>query len=37
MPLTLQPLGARIANALVAYVTYGVKLFWPYPMALFYL
>ena len=37
MPLTLQPLGARIANALVAYVTYGVKLFWPYPMALFYI
>ncbi len=37
MPLTIQPLGARIANALVAYVTYGVKLFWPYPMALFYI
>ena len=36
MPLTLQPLGARLANAAVAYVTYGVKLFWPHPMALFY-
>jgi len=36
MPLTIQSLGARFANALVAYVTYGVKLFWPYPMGLFY-
>jgi hypothetical protein len=36
MPMSLQPLGARVANALVAYVTYGIKLFWPYPMALFY-
>ncbi|MCK9376623.1 MAG: tetratricopeptide repeat protein [Syntrophobacterales bacterium] len=36
MPLSLQSLGARLANALVAYVTYGIKLFWPYPMALFY-
>lgn len=37
MPLSLQSLGARLANALVGYVTYGIKLFWPYPMALFYI
>ncbi|MFA5111883.1 MAG: tetratricopeptide repeat protein [Desulfobaccales bacterium] len=37
MPLSLQSLGARLANAAVAYVTYGLKLFWPYPMALFYI
>lgn len=36
MPLALRPLGPRIANALVAYVEYVVKLFWPYPMTFFY-
>ncbi len=36
MPLAVMPLGPRIANALVAYVKYIVKLFWPYPMVFFY-
>ncbi|MCX5892567.1 MAG: tetratricopeptide repeat protein [Deltaproteobacteria bacterium] len=36
MPLAIRPLGPRIANALVAYVDYVVKLFWPYPMSFFY-
>ena len=36
MPLAIRPLGPRIANALVAYVDYVVKLFWPYPMVFFY-
>lgn len=36
MPLYIRPLGPRIANALVAYVKYGVKMFWPPPMAMFY-
>ncbi|MEJ2092422.1 MAG: tetratricopeptide repeat protein [Syntrophobacterales bacterium] len=36
MPLYIRPLGPRIANALVAYVKYVVKMFWPPPMAMFY-
>jgi hypothetical protein len=36
MPLDIRPLGPRIANALVAYVKYVVKMFWPPPMAMFY-
>jgi hypothetical protein len=36
MPMAIRPLGPRIANALVAYVQYPVKLFWPYPMTFFY-
>jgi tetratricopeptide (TPR) repeat protein len=36
IPLALQPLGPRIANALVAYVKYLVKLLWPFPMSFFY-
>ena len=36
MPLAIRPLGPRIANALVVYVEYIVKLFWPYPMVFFY-
>jgi hypothetical protein len=36
MPMAIRPLGPRIANALVAYVQYLVKLFWPYPMIFFY-
>jgi hypothetical protein len=36
MPLAIRPLGPRIANALVAYVDYVVKLFWPFPMSFFY-
>jgi protein O-mannosyl-transferase len=36
MPLAIRPLGPRIANALVSYVDYVVKLFWPYPMIFFY-
>jgi len=36
MPLDIRPLGPRIANALVAYVKYVGKLFWPPPMAMFY-
>jgi len=36
MPLTIRPLDARIANALVAYLKYLVKLVWPYPIAFFY-
>jgi hypothetical protein len=30
------PLGERVANALVAYVNYVVKMFWPPPMAMYY-
>jgi len=36
MPLSIRPLDARIANALVAYLKYVVKALWPYPMAFFY-
>ena len=36
MPLAIRPMGSRIANALVAYVHYVVKLFWPFPMVFFY-
>jgi len=36
MPMAFRPLGPRIANALVAYVQYLVKMFWPYPMIFFY-
>lgn len=36
MPLDIRPLDARIASALVAYVKYLVKMFWPYPMIFFY-
>lgn len=36
MTMAIRPLGPRIANALVAYVKYLVKLFWPYPMTFFY-
>ena len=36
MPLNIRPVDARIANALVAYVMYVVKMFWPYPMSFFY-
>lgn len=36
MPLGIRPLWARIANALVAYVMYVIKMFWPYPMSFFY-
>ncbi len=36
MSLVHWPLGPRLANALVAYIKYGVKLFWPPPMAMFY-
>lgn len=36
MPLAFRPLGPRIANALVAYVEYLVKLLWPFPMSFFY-
>jgi len=36
MPLTIRPLDARIANALVAYLKYVVKLVWPPPIAFFY-
>ncbi|MEW6657611.1 MAG: tetratricopeptide repeat protein [Thermodesulfobacteriota bacterium] len=36
MPMAIRPLGPRIANALVAYVQYLVKMFWPYPMIFFY-
>jgi tetratricopeptide (TPR) repeat protein len=35
MPLDIRPLGPRIANALVAYVQYVVKMFWPSPLAMF--
>ena len=30
------PLDLRVANALVAYVKYLLKLFWPFPLAFFY-
>jgi hypothetical protein len=36
MPLDIRPLGPRIANALVTYIQYVVKMFWPPPMAMFY-
>jgi hypothetical protein len=36
MPMAVRPLGPRIANALVSYLKYVVKMFWPYPMAFFY-
>ncbi|MCL4501414.1 MAG: tetratricopeptide repeat protein [Deltaproteobacteria bacterium] len=36
MPLAIRPLGPRIANALVSYVDYLVKLFWPHPLIFFY-
>ncbi|MGO8761450.1 MAG: tetratricopeptide repeat protein [Desulfobaccales bacterium] len=36
MPLAIRPLEARIANALIAYLKYLVKLVWPYPIAFFY-
>jgi hypothetical protein len=36
MPLAIRPLDVRIANTLVAYVKYLVKMFWPYPMIFFY-
>ena len=36
MPLAIRPLGPRIANALVSYGDYVVKLFWPFPMVFFY-
>lgn len=36
MPLAIRPLEARIANALLAYLKYLVKLVWPYPIAFFY-
>ena len=36
MPLVIRPLGPRIANALVAYVLYVAKLFWPLTMVFFY-
>jgi hypothetical protein len=36
MPLAIRPLGPRLANALVAYVAYVVKMFRPFPMAMFY-
>jgi hypothetical protein len=36
MPLDIRPLGPRIANALVTYIDYVVKMFWPPPMAMFY-
>ncbi|MDD2903409.1 MAG: tetratricopeptide repeat protein [Syntrophales bacterium] len=36
MPMAIRPLVPRIANALVAYVEYLVKLFWPFPMIFFY-
>jgi hypothetical protein len=36
MPLAVLPMDARIANSLVAYVEYLVKMFWPYPMIFFY-
>ena len=32
--LELQPLSSRVANALVDYVRYAAKLFWPLPLAL---
>jgi hypothetical protein len=35
-PLSLLPVWPRLANAAVAYVTYLVKLVWPYPMVFFY-
>ena len=36
MPLDIRPLGPRLANALVTYIQYVVKMFWPPPMAMFY-
>ncbi|MHB8069150.1 MAG: tetratricopeptide repeat protein [Desulfobaccales bacterium] len=36
MPMAIRGLGPRIANSLVAYVQYGVKMFWPYPLTFFY-
>jgi protein O-mannosyl-transferase len=36
MPLDIRPLSPRIANALVTYIQYVVKMFWPPPMAMFY-
>jgi hypothetical protein len=35
-PIEALPLGARIANALVSYVVYIRKTFWPYDLAIFY-
>jgi len=35
-PPSFLPLGVRIANAPVAFVTYLVKTFWPHDMAVFY-
>lgn len=34
--LTHLPVSERLANALVAYVKYLVKMFWPFPMVFFY-
>jgi len=36
MSLAGLPLTERLANAMVAYVSYIRKVFWPYPMAFFY-
>jgi hypothetical protein len=36
VPLDIRPLGPRLANALVTYIEYVVKMFWPPPMAMFY-
>ena len=35
-PLELHPLGFRMANALVSYASYVVKMFWPHPLTVFY-
>jgi tetratricopeptide (TPR) repeat protein len=36
MPADLFPLGSRIANAIVSYVAYMGKMFWPAKLAIFY-
>jgi Flp pilus assembly protein TadD len=35
-PMELYPLGGRIANALISYVSYIGKMFWPEKLAIFY-
>jgi tetratricopeptide (TPR) repeat protein len=36
MPLAIRPVTARIDNALLAYLKYLLKLFWPFPIEFFY-
>jgi tetratricopeptide (TPR) repeat protein len=36
MPLAIRPLIPRFTNALVSYIKYIVKMFWPTPIAMFY-